>query len=90
MAGMRAKHQKSGKVTYTFSGDLAESIQKARKELRQKEDSEERSFLKWQYEKAKKTYENYERRIEDLKGFIRLGTEELERKRIEKQEQEEK
>lgn len=41
MAGMRAKHQKSGKVTYTFSGDLAESIQKARKELRQKEESEE-------------------------------------------------
>ena len=90
MAGMRAKHQKSGKVTYTFSGDLAVSIQKARKELRQKEESEERNFLKWQYEKAKKAYETYERRIDDLKGFIRLGTEELERRRIEKQEQEEK
>lgn len=90
MAGMRAKHQKSGKVTYTFSGDLAESIQKARKELRQKEESEERNFLKWQYEKAKKAYETYERRIDDLQGFIRLGTEELERRRIEKQEQEEK
>lgn len=90
MAGMRAKHQKSGNVTYTFSGDLAESIQKARKELRQKEESEERNFLKWQYEKAKKAYETYERRIDDLKGFIRLGTEELERRRIEKQEQEEK
>lgn len=90
MAGMRAKHQKSGKVTYTFSGDLAESIRKARKELRQKEESEERNFLKWQYEKAKKAYETYERRIDDLQGFIRLGTEELERRRIEKQEQEEK
>lgn len=90
MAGMRAKHQKSGKVIYTFSGDLAESIQKARKELRQKEESEERNFLKWQYEKAKKAYETYELRIDDLQGFIRLGTEELERRRIEKQEQEEK
>lgn len=86
MAGMRAKHQKSGKVTYTFSGDLADSIQKARKELRQKEDSEERSFLKWQHERAKKAYETYERRIDDLKGFIRLGTEELERRKIEEQE----
>lgn len=87
MAGMRAKHQKSGKVTYTFSGDLADSIQKARKELRQKEDSEERSFLKWQHERAKKAYETYERRIDDLKGFIRLGTEELERRKIEEQEE---
>lgn len=90
MAGMRAKHQKSGEVTYIFSGDLAESIQKAQKELRQKEESEERNFLKWQYEKAKKAYENYERRIDDLQGFIGLGTKELERRRIEKQEQEEK
>nr|DAY50243.1 MAG TPA: hypothetical protein [Caudoviricetes sp.] len=87
MAGMRAKHQKSGEVTYTFSGDLAESIQKARKELRQKEESEERNFLKWQYEKAKKAYETYERRIDDLQGFIRLGTEELERREIEKKEE---
>lgn len=69
---------------------MAESIQKARKELRQKEESEERNLLKWQYEKAKKAYETYERRIDDLQGFIRLGTEELERRRIEKQEQEEK
>lgn len=87
MAGMRAKHQKSGKVTYTFSGGLAESIQKARKELRQKEESEDRKFLKWQHEKAKKAHETYERRIDDLQGFIKLGTEELERRRIEKQEE---
>lgn len=87
MAGMRAKHQKSGKVTYTFSGDLAESIQKARKELRQKEESEERNFLKWQHEKAKKAYETYERRIDDLQRFIRVGTEELERREIEKKEE---
>lgn len=86
MAGMTAKHQKSGKVIYSFSGDLEECIQKARKELRQKEDSEERTFLRWQHEKAKKAHETYERRIEDLKGFIRLGTEELEKRRIEKQE----
>ena len=66
---------------------MAESIQKARKELRQKEESEERNFLKWQYEKAKKAYETYERRIDDLQGFIRLGTEELERREIEKKEE---
>ena len=86
MAGMTAKHKKDGCVTYSFSGDLEECIKKARKELRQKEDSEERTFLRWQHEKAKKAYETYERRIKDLQGFIRLGTEELEKRRIEKQE----
>ena len=60
-----------------------------RKELRQKEDSEERTFLRWQYEKAKKPYETYERRITDLQGFIKLGTEELEKRRIAKQQSQE-
>lgn len=87
MEGMTAKHQKSGKVIYSISGDLEECIKKARKELRQKEDSEERTFLRWQYEKAKKAHESYERRIEDLKGFIKLGTEEIEKRRNNKQEE---
>lgn len=89
MAGMTAKHRKSGKVIYSISGDLEECIKKARKELRQKEDSEERTFLRWQYERAKKAHENYERRIKDLQGFIKLGTEELEKRRLEKQQSQE-
>jgi len=89
MAGMTAKHKKDGCVTYSFSGDLEECIKKARKELRQKEDSEERTFLRWQHEKAKKAYETYERRIKDLQGFIKLGTEELEKRRLAKQQSQE-
>ena len=89
MAGMTAKHNKDGLVTYSFSGDLEECIKKARKELRQKEDSEERIFLRWQHEKAKKAHETYERRIKDLQGFIKLGTEELEKRRIARQQSQE-
>jgi len=89
MAGMTAKHKKDGCVTYSISGDLEECIKKARKELRQKEDSEERTFLRWQHEKAKKAYETYERRIKDLQGFIKLGTEELEKRRLAKQQSQE-
>ena len=89
MAGMTAKHKKDGCVTYSFSGDLEECIKKARKELRQKEDSEERTFLRWQHERAKKAHETYERRIKDLQGFIKLGMEELEKRRLAKQQSQE-
>lgn len=88
MAGMTAKHKK-GRVTYSFSGDLEECIKKAQKELQQKEDSEERTFLRWQHERAKKAHETYERRISDLRGFIELGKEELEKRRIAKQQSQE-
>lgn len=77
MAGMRAKHQKGGKVTYTFTGDLAECIEKAEKELHEKRGSQQRVFLKWQRDNAVKAYETYERRIEDLKDFVELGKKEL-------------
>lgn len=79
MAGMRATHKKDG-VSYKFSGDLRECIEKAKKELEEKRGSQERVFLNWQKEKAVKAYNSYEQRIEDLKGFIELGTEELKKR----------
>lgn len=36
MAGMRAVHKKNG-TTFKFSGDLKEAIEKAEKELKEKE-----------------------------------------------------
>ena len=65
MAGMRAVHKKDG-TTFKFSGDLR--------------GTERHTFLKWQYDNAKKALETYNRRLKDLHDFIRLGKEELEKK----------
>ena len=82
MAGFTAKH-KNGRVSFTYRGDLQECIDKAEKELETKQGSQERVFLTWQYERAKKALDTYNRRIEDLKSFIPLAKEELERKKQE-------
>lgn len=82
MKGMRVKHTKD-KVTYSYSGDLKEAIEKAEKELREKEGTTTWLFLKWQYDNAKKALDTYNRRIKDLKGFIELAKEEL--KKMEKE-----
>ena len=52
-------------------------MEAARKELDKKVQSQERVFLQWQFEKAKKARDTYEKRIEDLQGFIRLAEKEL-------------
>lgn len=49
MAGMRAVHKKNG-TTFKFSGDLKEAIEKAEKELKEKEGTTQWLFLKWQYD----------------------------------------
>lgn len=79
MAGMRAVHKKSG-TTFKFTGDLKEAIEKAEKELKEKEGTTQWLFLKWQYDNAKKALDSYNRRVKDLKDFIRLGNEELEKR----------
>ena len=79
MAVMRAVHKKSG-TTFKYSGDLEKAVEKAEKELKEKDGTERHAFLKWQYDNAKKALETYNRRLEDLRDFIRLGKEELEKK----------
>ncbi len=73
---MRVKRQKDRKV-YSYSGDLKEEIEKAKAEYEKKKDAQERLFLLWQFQKAKKAHEAYEQRIADLKGFIELAEETL-------------
>ena len=46
------------------------------------------AFLKWQYDNARKALDSYNRRVEDLKDFIRLGKEELEKREQEVAEHE--
>lgn len=82
MAGMRAVHKKNG-TTFKFSGDLKEAIEKA-----EKEGTTQWLFLKWQYDNAKKALDSYNRRVGDLKDFIRLGKEELEKREQEAAEHE--
>lgn len=79
MAGMRAKHKKN-ETTFQFAGELSDAIKKAENELREKEGTTRWLFLKWQYDNAKKALDNYNRRIKDLKEFIKLGKEELKKR----------
>lgn len=73
------KHKKSGR-SFTYSGDLKAAIDKAEKELSNKlSDTTKRLFLFWTYERAKKELEAWDRRIADLKEFIRLAKNELEK-----------
>ena len=45
MAGIRAVHKKNG-TTFKYSGDLKETIEKAEKELKEKEGTTQWLFLK--------------------------------------------
>lgn len=82
MAGMREVHKKSG-TTFKFTGDLKEAVEKAEKELKEKDGTTQWLFLKWQYDNAKKALDSYNRRLSDLRDFIRLGKEELEKRKQE-------
>lgn len=74
-AKMTTKRTKD-KVTYQFTQNLEAAVKNSKEELVKKKDSQERVFLKWQYERAKRAYEAYERRIKDLEGFIELAEKE--------------
>ena len=50
---MRVKRKKDQKV-YSYSGDLEQEVKKAKSEYMEKETSQERVFLLWQYQRAKK------------------------------------
>lgn len=67
------------KRTFTYTGDLQKAIEQAEKELAERQGSQERIFLLWQYERAKKAYEKYEERIKDVSDFVGLAKRELEK-----------
>lgn len=85
--GFSVKHKKKGGTitrTFSYSGDLEKCIEDAKKELKNKEESQERVFLHWQAEKANAALDKYEGRIKDLTDFIRLAIQELVKEREEK------
>ena len=67
------------KRTFTYTGDLQKAIEQAEKELAERQGSQERVSLLWQYERAKKAYEKYEERIKDVSDFVGLAKRELEK-----------
>ncbi len=76
---MRVKRTK-GRKDYFYSGDLKKEIEKAKEEYEKKKYAQERLFLLWQFQKAKKAHEAYEQRIADLKGFIELAEVEMKKR----------
>lgn len=78
--GFTVKHKKNSGMTvrsFTYTGDLEKCIEDARKELDKKRSSEERTFLRWQADRAKKALDRYEGRIDDLLAFIQAGSRKL-------------
>lgn len=74
------RHNKKDGRRFTYSGDLKAAIDKAEKELSSKmSNTTKRLFLLWTYDRAKKELEAWDRRIVDLKDFIRLAKEELQK-----------
>lgn len=71
-----------GNKRFTYDGEkgLEAEMQKCEKELEKKTTDVQRARLRWAYEKAKREYEAYERRITDLSGFIEVARKELEKK----------
>ena len=77
---MRVKGTKANRrFAYDAKKGLEAEIQRAREELNKKCTAEQRNYLKWAYEKAKKEYEAYEQRITDLSDFIYAAEKEIER-----------
>jgi len=74
----------SAESSFSYSGDLEECINKAKKEANQKRESEERTHIKWEYERAKKQHENYEQKIKDLDDFARLAKKQIEKEKEDK------
>lgn len=71
------KHKK-GSRSFTYTGDLRAAIKKAENELENKQmDTTKRLFLVWNWERAKKELEAWDRRIDDLRAFISVANVEL-------------
>lgn len=78
--GFTVKHKKNSGMTvrsFTYTGDLEKCIEDAKKELDKKRSSEERTFLLWQADRAKKALDRYEGRIDDLLAFIQTANRKL-------------
>lgn len=75
---MRKTKKKNGRIVFTYKNSLTEEIDKCRKELNEKVASDERKFLRWQFNRAKQALDTYENRITALTEFIELAEKKLE------------
>lgn len=76
-------HIKSKKTHYelSYSGDLGEALEKAKKDLEKAEESEEILHWKWIKKKADTALKAHCTKIEGLKAFIRAAEREIENER---------
>ena len=68
---------------FTYSGDLAEAIKKAEKDLEAERNNKDMQHWEWLYKKAKAAITTHENKIDRIGAFIRAAKAELQ-----KQEQE--
>lgn len=64
---------------FTYSGDLAEAIKKAEKDLEVERNNKDMQHWEWLYKKAKAAITAHENKVERIGAFIRCAKAELER-----------
>lgn len=82
MASIRVKNRKKdGSRLFVYTGNLADALASAEKELNKKIGSEEYKFLEMQRDRSVAAFDKYSKRIDDLQGFISLVRKDVESKR---------
>lgn len=74
-------HIKETKNTrrFTYSGDLAEAIKKAEKDLEAEKNNKDMQHWEWLYKKAKAAITAHNGKIDRISAFIRCAKAELQR-----------
>ncbi|MBD5536881.1 MAG: hypothetical protein HDQ99_14755 [Lachnospiraceae bacterium] len=79
-------HVKETKNGYklSFTGDLKEATEKARKDLQKEEDNQEIAYWDWIRKKAERAVLVHSKKIEKIKVFIRAAEREMEKAKADK------
>lgn len=75
-ATYRIKENKDN-CSFTYSGDLGEAIEKARKDLQKEKDNPDVSYWLWIKDKAEKALGSHYNRIHRIEAFIKCAQRQL-------------
>lgn len=78
-------HIKETKNTrqFSYTGDLAEAIEKAKKDLRKEKENPDIQQWEWIKKKAEKAIVSHENKVDRIEEFIKCAERELEKQRKE-------
>lgn len=68
---------------FSYSGDLGEALEKAKKDLQAEKENKEIEHWRWIKKKAESAIKSHESKIARIEAFIRAATRELEKEQQE-------